>query len=100
MKHIKVGDVHDLLDALPEERAFNPDKKYTRMQAIKALAAGVDPQKFTDHKNYHVRAYAWRKMGCPLPEDAGERAKFLASIKVKEKAPAPIPEPDTTPASE
>lgn len=30
---------------------------------------------------------AWMKMGQPLPEDAAERAKFLASIKVKEKAP-------------
>ena len=58
-------------------------KHYTRAQAERALSRGVDPTTFTNHQNYHVRAKAWRKMGCPLPEDATERTKFLASIHVK-----------------
>lgn len=60
------------------------EKKYTRAQAERALSRGVNPEIFTKHQNYHVRAKAWRKMGCPLPEDELERAKFLASIHVKD----------------
>lgn len=61
------------------------NKKFTRMHAEKALARGADPSeaRFTGHANYHVRAKAWRKMGMPLPEDAGERVKFLETIHVK-----------------
>ena len=82
MKHIKVGDVHDLLDALPKERAvFNTSKKYTRAQAEKALSAGVDPEKFVDHKNYHVRNKAWKKMGKPLPEGADAQNAFLLTLQ-------------------
>ena len=66
-------------------------KVYTRAQAEKALARGADPSQFMSHKNYHVKALAWKKMGRPLPEDATERAKFLASIHVQEK-PATVTE--------
>ena len=73
------------------------EKFYSRAKSEKLLSAGADPAqtfrndkgttqgRFTDHPNYHVRRKAWMKMGQPLPEDAGERAKFLASLKVKEK---------------
>src|ERR1700690_557764 len=61
------------------------DKVYTRKQPEKALSQGVDPELFVKHHNYHVRAKAWKKMGCPLPENLEERSKFLASIHIKEK---------------
>jgi hypothetical protein len=84
MKHIKVGNAQDLLDALDktQERAFNPDRKYTRAQAEKMLSAGVAPELFTKHSNYHVRYKAWRKMGQPLPENGVET--FLATLQGKE----------------
>lgn len=81
------------------------DKFYSRARSERMLSAGADPTatfrddkgatrgRYTDHPNYHVRRKAWMKMGQPLPEDAGERAKFLASLKIKEKAsevPAPV----------
>lgn len=77
---------------MPQEkpRKTKGEKLYTRMQAIRLLAAGADPEPFAKHGNYHVRALAWRKMGKPLPEDAGERAKFLASIHVKEPELQPV----------
>ena len=73
------------------------EKFYTRAKSERLLAEGADPTvtfrddkgatrgRYTDHPNYHVRRKAWMKMGQPLPEDPAERAKFLASIKVKEK---------------
>lgn len=75
------------------------EKFHTRARAERELSAGADPTvtfrddkgavrgRYKDHPNYHVRRKAWMKLGQPLPEDAEERAKFLASIKVKEKAP-------------
>lgn len=77
------------------------EKFYTRAKSEKLLAAGADPTvtfrddkgatrgRYTDHPNYHVRRKAWMKMGQPLPEDPTERAKFLASLHLKEKAPEP-----------
>ena len=73
----------------PKPQKEKAEKKYTRAQAERALSRGVDPQKFTKHSNYHVRAKAWTKMGKPLPDDSGEAEKFLASIHVKQPAPAP-----------
>lgn len=61
------------------------EKKYTRAQAERALTAGVNPEQFMKHSNYHVRNKAWKLMGKPLPEDTDEASKFLASIHVKEK---------------
>jgi hypothetical protein len=81
------------------------DKFYTRARSERELSGGADPAqtfkndkgmlqgRFTDHPNYHVRRKAWMKMGQPLPEDAGERAKFLAGLKIKEKAPEAEPAP-------
>lgn len=81
------------------------DKFYTRARSERELSAGADPAqtfrndkgqtlgRFTDHPNYHVRRKAWMKMGQPLPEDPAERAKFLASIKVKEKTAEPTTQP-------
>ena len=71
-------------------RKAKSEKVYTRMQAIRALAAGADPEPFAKHGNYHVRNLAWKKMGKPLPDDPAEQAKFLASIHVKEKQPEPV----------
>lgn len=73
------------------------EKFYTRAKSERKLSEGADPTatfrddkgavrgRYTDHPNYHVRRKAWMKMGQPLPEDAAERAKFLASLKIKEK---------------
>jgi len=69
-------------------------KVWTRKQAEKALSQGVDPEQFAKHSNYHVRAKAWKKMGCPLPEDEGERSKFLASLHIKEKVEPVEAEPE------
>ena len=41
------------------------EKKYTRAQAEKMLAAGVDPTKFETHPNVHVLKKSWVKMGRP-----------------------------------
>lgn len=71
-------------------RKATAEKIYTRAQAEKHLTAGADPTTFTKHGNYHVRAKAWKLMGSPLPEDAEERAKFLASIHVKEPELKPV----------
>ncbi len=30
MKHVKMGSAQDLLDSMPKERVYNPDRKYTR----------------------------------------------------------------------
>lgn len=57
------------------------EKKLTRVQAEKALSAGVDPQKFTAHPNYHVRRRAWQLMGRPLPESVDDQNKFLATLQ-------------------
>jgi len=84
IKHIKVGDAKDLLEALddrPQDRVFNPDKKYTRAQAERALSAGMDPEPFTKHANYHVRRKAWTLMGKPLPEGLEEQNKFLVTLQ-------------------
>lgn len=95
MKHIKTGTAKELLDAMPDERpSFNPDKKYTRAQAERALVRGVDPEPFTKHANYHVRYKAWRNMGSPLPGSEQEVNTLLASLRGKDlskmdKAEAP-----------
>ena len=82
-------------------RKVRKEKKYTRMQAERALTAGMDPEMFVKHPNYHVKKKAWKKMGMPLPDDAGERVKFLASIHVKEKpVAAPVEEMAANPASD
>jgi hypothetical protein len=60
-------------------------KLVTRAKALKLLKAGADPQQFEKHPNVHVRQAAWKKMGRPLPENADERAKFLADLHFKEK---------------
>lgn len=74
------------------------EKFYSRAKSERMLSAGADPTatfrddkgnmrgRYTDHPNYHVRRKAWMKMGQPLPEDQAERAKFLAGLKIKEKA--------------
>jgi hypothetical protein len=79
------------------------EKFYSRARAERELSAGADPTRtfenekgvtvghFTNHPNYHVRKKAWMKMGQPLPEDPAERAKFLASLKIKEKPAEPQP---------
>jgi hypothetical protein len=84
------------------------DKFHTRARSERDLSAGADPTvtfrddkgatrgRYTDHPNYHVRRKAWMKMGQPLPEDPAERAKFLAGLKIKEKAT----EAEPTPAAE
>jgi len=81
------------------------EKFYSRAKSEKLLAQGADPTtvfrdekgtergRYTQHSNYHVRALAWKKMGKPLPDDAEERSKFLASIKVKEKPVEDVVEP-------
>jgi len=56
--------------------------KYTRNQSIRRLAAGEDPEQFKAHANYHVRRYAWVKMGRPLPESEADRDRFLATLKL------------------
>lgn len=73
-------------------------KRFSRRKAEHALVKGADPseERFAKHKNYHVRALAWKKMGKPLPEDATERAKFLAGIHVKESAVETNSEPVPT----
>ena len=71
-------------------RKAKAEKQYTRAQAEKLLSGGADPEQFAKHGNYHVRRKAWTKMGMPLPEDAEERAKFLASIHVKEPELKPV----------
>jgi hypothetical protein len=71
---------------MPKEKTVKEKKEkvLTRAQAEKALTAGANPENFVKHPNYHVRAKAWRKSGSPLPDNAEERSKFLASIHVKE----------------
>jgi hypothetical protein len=64
------------------------EKKYTRAQAEKALANGVDASLFEKHANYHVRAKAWKKLGSPLPDGAEEQEKFLKSIHQWKAPPA------------
>lgn len=61
-------------------------RSFTRMDAEKLIAGGADPseERFTSHKNYHVRSKAFRKMGSPFPEDATERAKLCASLHIKD----------------
>lgn len=63
-------------------------RSFTRADAEKLLARGVDPseERFTSHKNYHVRVKAFRKMGSPFPENATERTKLCASLHIKEPA--------------
>jgi hypothetical protein len=63
-------------------------KTLTRAQAERALVLGEDPnqEQFLKHVNYHVRSLCWKKMARPLPEDAEEATKFLASIHIKPKA--------------
>lgn len=80
---------------MPQEkpRKIKSEKVYTRAQAERLLSHGADPNQFSKHGNYHVRRKAWTLLGQPLPEDAGERAKFLASINVKEKQPEPTANP-------
>jgi len=79
------------------------EKVYTRAQAIKAMKNGEcppekflsmeDPFKKRDPKNpgatvnadnYHVRQYAWKLLGRPMPFEGEEKTKFLKSIHVKD----------------
>jgi hypothetical protein len=80
------------------------EKKYTRAQALRAMSGGADPTTFEKHANYHVKKKAWQLLGSVLPEDAGERAKLLASLHIKEKVEAPVEAPVeemvATPASD
>ena len=81
----------------PKPRKKKIDTFYTRAKSIRLLRDGANPVetffdekntergRYLNHPNYHVRAYCWSRMGRPLPENADERAKFLASIRVKEK---------------
>lgn len=98
MKHVKTSTPQELLDNMKQEYTFNPDKAYTRTQALKALRNGADPHMFFDpenplakkdpknptntpnHKNYHVRQKAWKLLGCPLPEDQDARDKLLKDL--------------------
>lgn len=76
-------------------------KLYTRMQAERALSAGIDPATFFDvenplakrdpknpnakinnHPNYHTRRKAFYLLGCPLPEKEDDRNKLLADLKL------------------
>ena len=57
------------------------EKTITRNHAHQALAAGADPQLFVKHGNFHVRRYAWQKMGRPLPESVDEQNAFLATLQ-------------------
>lgn len=89
-------------------------KQYTRAQAINALKNGSKrPEEFFDvsdpyrlqavlkpgqdrggaqhtvnHNNVHVRQLCWKMLGSPLPDDAEEQKKLLASLHIKEKAEA------------
>lgn len=63
------------------------ERKYTRAQAEKAISAGVSPEQFLKHANYHVRAKAWKKLGQPEQGSADEHAKFLAGIHFKASEP-------------
>src|ERR1700722_18725247 len=81
----------------PKPRKVKVQTFYTRAKSIKLLNQGADPNekffdeknkeqgRFLNHPNVHVRQVCWKKMGRPLSDDADERAKFLASIRVKEK---------------
>jgi hypothetical protein len=72
-------------------------KPITRAKALKLLKAGADPQQFEKHPNYHVRQAAWKKMGRPLPENADERAKFLADLHIKDSNAIPeLPETEAS----
>lgn len=57
------------------------EKKFTRVQAEKALSAGADPEQFTKHGNYHVRRRCWQLQGRPLPESIDEQNKFLVTLQ-------------------
>jgi hypothetical protein len=57
------------------------EKKFTRAQAEKALSAGVAPEQFAGHGNYHVRRKVWQLQGRPLPEGTDEQNKFLATLQ-------------------
>lgn len=81
-----------IVEGKPEK--VKPERKYTRAQAEKALSAGADPEQFTKHANYHVRAKAWVKMGRPLPEGKEEdQEKFLRSIHQWKAPPEAVSDP-------
>lgn len=71
-------------------RKAKAEKKYTRVQAEKALSHGADPALFTKHSNYHVRRKAWQLQGRPLPEALEEQNKFLCTLQGM-----PTPKDDT-----
>ena len=79
------------------------DKVYTREQAIRAMKDGSQPpEKFLDmnnpyrmpdpknpgavanHPNYHTRVFSWKMQGRPMPFEGEERAKFFASLHMKD----------------
>lgn len=80
------------------------ERFYSRSKSERLLVAGADPtetfrdeknaerRRYQDHPNVHVRKLAWKKMGCPLPSEPEERAKFLASIRTKDPDVKPKPE--------
>lgn len=66
-------------------------RSFTRADAEKLLARGVDPseERFTSHKNYHVRVKSWVSRGRPLPEGAEAQDTFLAALMGKDLTKVP-----------
>lgn len=62
-----------------KQKLHNARKEFTRAKAEHALRNGADPteERFTEHRNYHVRLLAWRMAGAVIPETENER-KALA----------------------
>lgn len=74
-----------------KNKLHHAQKEFTRAKALRELANGADfnDEKFTHHRNHHVRYRAWMMAGGMVPETEQER-KALAGLLSRGRTPAGV----------